>query len=315
MRFTAALLKLIRLPNLFFIALTQVLFYYAVVVPVLKQVGQVPELNDLQLSLLVAASVFIAAAGYIINDYFDINIDEVNKPRKNVVDQVISRRWAMLLHFIFSGIGLGLSFYLSLSTNQWSIVITNFICIGLLFGYSASLKRKLLSGNILISLLTAWVILIITSTESYYLYYTQVDNIVLEAHRKIIRIGNLYAGFAFISSLIREAIKDMEDMEGDARYGCRTMPIVWGINTSKVYVGVWLVVLIAILVIVQFYVLQFRWWMPVIYSFVLIIAPMLYIFYKLFSATRPADFHHLSGWIKAVMLTGIVSMIFFYFFL
>ena len=141
------------------------------VVPVLKQVGQVPELNDLQLSHLVAASVFIAAAGYIINDYFDINIDEVNKPRKNVVDQVISRRWAMLLHFIFSGIGLGLSFYLSLSTNQWSIVITNFICIGLLFGYSASLKRKLLSGNILISLLTAWVILIITSTESYYLYY------------------------------------------------------------------------------------------------------------------------------------------------
>jgi 4-hydroxybenzoate polyprenyltransferase len=315
MRFTAALLKLIRLPNLFFIALTQVLFYYAVVVPVLHQVGQQPELNQFHFYLLVASSVLIAAAGYIINDYFDINIDEVNKPLKNVVDQVISRRWAMLLHFIFSGLGLVLSLYLSWQTGHWYIVITNFICIGLLFGYSVSLKRKLLSGNILISLLTAWVILIITTSEAFYLYYTQVDTLVLEAHRKIIRIGNLYAGFAFISSLIREAIKDMEDREGDARYGCRTMPIVWGLNTAKVYVGVWLVVLIAILVIVQFYVLQFRWWMPVTYSFVLIIAPMIYIFYKLFAASRPADFHRLSGWIKAVMLTGIVSMIFFYFFL
>lgn len=315
MRFTAALLKLIRLPNLFFIALTQVLFYFTVVVPVLDGVGKKPELNQLYFYILVAASVLIAAAGYVINDYFDINIDEVNKPRKNVVDQVISRRWAMLLHFIFSGIGLLLSFYISWKTGHWYIVITNFFCIGLLFGYSVSLKRKLLSGNILISLLTAWVILIITSSEAFYLYYTQVDNLVLEAHRKIIRIGNLYAGFAFISSLIREAIKDMEDMEGDARYGCRTMPIVWGLNVSKVYVAVWLVVLIAILVIVQFYVLQFRWWMPVTYSFVLIIAPMVYIFYRLFGATRPADFHSLSRWIKTVMLTGILSMIFFYFFL
>lgn len=315
MRFTAALLKLIRLPNLIFIALTQALFYYAVVVPVLKEAGQQPVFNQLHFSILVAASVLIAAAGYVINDYFDINIDEVNKPRKNVVDQVISRRWAMLLHFIFSGIGLLLSFYLSWKTSHWYIVLTNFLCIGLLFGYSASLKRKLLSGNILISLLTAWVILILTSSEAFYLYYTTVDTQVLEAHRKIIRIGNLYAGFAFISSLIREAIKDMEDMEGDARYGCRTMPIVWGLNTSKVYVAVWLVVLIAILVIVQFYVLQFRWWMPVTYSFVLIIAPMIYIFYKLAGAKRPADFHNLSRWIKTVMLTGILSMIFFYFFL
>ena len=315
MRFTAALLKLIRLPNLFFIALTQVLFYYAVVLPVLGQVGQQPELNEFHLYLLVTASVLIAAAGYIINDYFDINIDEVNKPNKNVVDQVISRRWAMLLHFIFSGIGLLISFYLSWKTHHWYIVITNFICIGLLFGYSVSLKRKLLSGNILISLLTAWVILILTTSEAFYLYFTNTDQLVLDAHSKIIRIGNLYAGFAFVSSLIREAIKDMEDREGDARYGCRTMPIVWGLNTAKVYVAVWLVVLIAILVIVQFYVLQFRWWMPVTYSIVLIIAPLVYIFYKLFSANSQADFHHLSGWIKAVMLTGILSMIFFYFFL
>ncbi|MBN8689034.1 MAG: geranylgeranylglycerol-phosphate geranylgeranyltransferase [Chitinophagales bacterium] len=315
MRFTAALLKLIRLPNLFFIALTQVLFYRAILLPLLEKAGQEPRITPFNFILLVVASVLIAAAGYIINDYFDINIDEVNKPRKNVIDQVISRRWAMLLHFILSGAGLLISLYISWNTGLWYIVLANFACIGLLFGYSVSLKRKLLSGNILISLLTAWVILILCFSESYYLFYTNVNAVTLEAHSKIIRIGYLYAGFAFISSLIREAIKDMEDRLGDAKYGCRTMPIVWGLNAAKVYVAVWLVVLIAILVIVQFYVLQFRWWLPVTYSFALIVAPLLYIFYRLFSAVTPVDFHQLSRWIKTVMLTGILSMIFFYFFL
>lgn len=313
MRLTAALFKLIRLPNLFFIALTQGLFYYCILIPILHKTGDVPVVSGHLFLLLVIASVLIAAAGYIINDYFDINIDEVNKPKKNVVDQVISRRWAMLLHFLLSGTGLLLSFYISWKTGLWYIVIINFFCIGFLFGYSASFKRKLLSGNILISLLTAWVILILCFSESGYLFYTRVDPVLLAGHIKIERIGFLYAGFAFISSLIREAIKDMEDMEGDARYGCRTMPIVWGLNVSKVYVAVWLVVLAAILVIVQFYVLQFRWWLPVTYSIVLIISPLVYILSKLFGARLPVDFHKLSRGIKVVMLTGILSMVFFYF--
>ena len=125
----------------------------------------------------------------------------------------------------------------------------------------------------------------------------------------------MYASFAFISSLIREAIKDMEDMPGDQKYGCRTMPIVWGVNVTKTYTAIWLVVLIAVLIGVQIYVLQFKWWLPVIYSIVLIILPLLLIFYKLFSAKEPRDFYLLSRWIKLVMLTGILSMIFFYFYL
>jgi 4-hydroxybenzoate polyprenyltransferase len=132
---------------------------------------------------------------------------------------------------------------------------------------------------------------------------------------KFFRIVFLYAGFAFISSLIREAVKDMEDREGDEKYGCRTMPIVWGMNATKIYVAVWLAALIAILVMVQIYVLQFRWWWPALYSVILIIVPLLYIFIKLFKANSTRDFHLLSRWIKLVMLTGILSMIFFYYYL
>ena len=132
---------------------------------------------------------------------------------------------------------------------------------------------------------------------------------------KISRIGFLYASFAFISSLIREAIKDIEDMQGDAKYGCRTMPIVWGVNATKVYIAVWLVVIVSLLIILQIYVWPYKWWWPMIYSVLFIILPFGFIFFKLRKARSTKDYHSLSNWTKLVMLTGILSMIFFYFYL
>jgi 4-hydroxybenzoate polyprenyltransferase len=313
MRLIAAFFKMIRLPNLIFIVLTQFLFYYCILVPLLKPLNVTIPIDKLSFILLSLASVFIAAAGYIINDYFDVNIDQINKPKKNVVDIIVSRRWAMLWHFVLSSIGVLLSLYISWRTGLWYIILANIACVFLLFGYSVSLKRKLLSGNILISLLTAWVILILCISEIR--LFSKIAPEIALAEQKVIRLGFLYAGFAFILSLIREAIKDMEDREGDERYGSRTMPIVWGVQSTKIYVAVWMIVLLAILVIVQVYVLQFRWWWPVVYSIVLIILPLGYIFYKLFKATTAQHFHELSNWSKGVMLTGILSMGFFYFYL
>jgi len=313
MRLIAAFLKLIRLPNLIFIALTQFLFYYCIIIPLLKPLDVSIPIDKLSFVLLSLASVLIAAAGYIINDYFDVNIDQVNKPQKNVVDIIVSRRWAMLWHFLLSSLGLLLSLYISWRTGLWYIVLANLVCVFLLFGYSVSLKRKLLSGNILISLLTAWVVLIFCLSEIR--LFSKIAPEIAQAEQKIIRLGFLYAGFAFILSLIREAIKDMEDREGDERYGSRTMPIVWGLQSTKIYVAVWMIVLLAILVTVQVYVLQFHWWMPVAYSIGFIILPLLYVFYKLFKAATPQHFHELSNWSKGIMLTGILSMIFFYFYL
>jgi 4-hydroxybenzoate polyprenyltransferase len=315
MKLIAAFLKMIRLPNLIFIALTQFLFYYCILLPLLKKAAIPVSIDRTSFICLSLASMLIAAAGYIINDYFDINIDQVNKPQKNVVDQVVSRRWAMLWHFVLSGIGVLLSLYVSLRTGLWYIVLANFACVFLLFGYSVSLKRKILSGNILISILTAWVVLILCLSEIHLSLRTQIDPAWLQIQNKIMRLGFLYAGFAFILSLIREAIKDMEDIQGDARYGSKTMPIVWGIQATKIYVAVWMIVLLALLVIVQVYILQFNWWWPVVYSVLLVILPLVYIFYKLYKAAEPAQFHHLSSVTKTVMLTGILSMIFFYFYL
>ena len=229
-----------------------------------------------------------------------------------VVDKVIHRRWAIAWHFILSSFGIILTFLAVPVLQKWYIILANIFCVALLWFYSTSFKKSLLIGNIVIAFLTSWTILILFFAKLSPEDAFGSDN---PANYKFFRITFLYAGFAFILSLIREAIKDMEDMPGDEKHGCRTMPVVWGVNATKVYVAVWLVVLVALLVILQVYVLQFNWWWPVIYSLVIIIGPMVFILYRLYKAVGTADFHSLSTWTKLVMLTGILSMIFFHFYL
>ena len=131
------------------------------------------------------------------------------------------------------------------------------------------------------------------------------------ASTKLFKYAIVYAGFAFIISLIREVIKDMEDMEGDAKYGCKTMPIVWGIPATKVFTAVWLIVLTSALIIIQVYALYLGWWWSVLYSVAAIIIPLLWILQKLYQAKVTKDYQQLSTAVKLVMLAGILSMIFF----
>ena len=162
MKLLFAFFRLIRWPNLVFIALTQSLFYYCIIVPSLPESynGLPYALTQPLFYLLITASVFIAAAGYIINDYFDINIDQVNKPDKMVVEKIIKRRSAILLHWVITSAGLLISLYVSYKTS-FIIIIANILCSLLLWVYSTTFKKQLLSGNIIISLLTAWTVLVL----------------------------------------------------------------------------------------------------------------------------------------------------------
>ncbi|HEY0677763.1 MAG TPA: geranylgeranylglycerol-phosphate geranylgeranyltransferase [Chitinophagaceae bacterium] len=311
MKLLLAFFRLIRSLNLFFIVLTQVLFYYCIFPFAFSSGGDVisRRLTPEYFWILSLASVLIAAAGYIINDYFDLNIDRVNKPGKLVVDRVIKRRWAILWHWVFSFAGVALSFYISWKLNDWFIGIANTGCVLLLMLYSTSFKKRLLIGNVVISILTAWVIMVLFAAE--WQIYTLIDVSHQEAMARLFKAAVVYAGFAFIISLVREVIKDIEDMEGDARYNCTTMPIVWGVNVAKMFVAVWLVVLIVSILILQVYVLQFNWWWSVVYSVVFIVAPLVWLLPKLYRASLKTEFHSLSNAVKFIMLTGIISMIFF----
>jgi 4-hydroxybenzoate polyprenyltransferase len=305
-----AFFRLVRWPNLLFIALTQSLFYFCILIPSFYQGNPVHE-NILRLEdfvLLSLSSVLIAAAGYIINDYFDLNIDRVNKPEKVVVEKIIKRRWAIIWHLVLSGIGIAIGFYLSWKLRNFFIGPSNTICVLLLWFYSTTFKKKLLIGNVIISLLTAWVIGVLYLCE--FRLHRFVDPEFHGALSRVYKFAVVYASFAFIISLVREVIKDMEDMEGDARYGRRTMPLVWGLNAAKFFCVSWLTILLAALIFLQFYVLQFRWWLTIIYTCFGVIYPILRVLKDLSKANGPVRFHRLSQLIKTIMMMGILSMIF-----
>jgi 4-hydroxybenzoate polyprenyltransferase len=313
-----AFFRLIRWPNLLIIALTQFLFYYCVMRPSYTASGWYPALGWGRLGLLDLSFICMGAAGYIINDYFDVNIDLINKPERLIVDKYISRRWAMWWHGVLSLAGVVISLYLGIALKFYLLPVLNFACVALLFLYSVSLKRKLLSGNILVSLLTAWAIgaLLAIGVNDDLLHHLGLLPGADPAkpginYARFARIGVLYCAFSFILSMIREVVKDMEDTEGDARYGCRTLPIAWGFTTAKVFTGTWIVVLLGALAIVVIYVLQFHMYFSAVYCFLFILVPLLYVFRALVRASNARDYHRISTLVKVIMLTGILSLLFF----
>jgi 4-hydroxybenzoate polyprenyltransferase len=324
MKLIPAFLRLIRWPNLVFILLTQVLFYYCIIIPLLNGTPNHPAalINGLSPShfffpafyfwMVVTASVFVAAAGYIINDYFDLNIDLINKPSRLVVEKIIARRWAIIWHWVFSITGIALSVYAGYHLSGISAALLGMLNTGvvlLLVLYSISLKKQLLTGNIAIAVLSAWTIAILffCTAKSY---TTPGYHYVFDKTR-LLRITLVYSVFAFIATLVREVIKDMEDIEGDARNGCKTMPVVWGINPSKVYAGVWIVVLAGLLVILQLYTFRFGWYGGVVYVLLALVLPLFYLLSELKKAMVVKDFHRLSTFTKLIILAGILSMLFF----
>ncbi|MCW3463647.1 geranylgeranylglycerol-phosphate geranylgeranyltransferase [Chitinophaga nivalis] len=313
MKRRAAFLKLIRYPNLIYIALTQFLLQYCVVAPVLRSSGVDPSLSVTQFILLCLSTILIAAAGYIINDYFDINIDIINKPEKMVLDKVIPRRWAMAWHSIFNMLGVSLGFIVAWKTGQIYLGFTQVICSLLLWFYSTSYKRQVLVGNVIISLLTALSVVVVGFYEKQ--IYESFAAIMSDTGRKLIQIIGVYALFAFVISMIREIVKDLEDMMGDSKDGCRTLPIAWGVLAAKRLCNILLLVLLVTILLVEIKVATFGWYAAIVYLVLLVQLPCIYVYMQLKKAHLPEHYHKVSSLVKVVMLTGILSMIFFKIFL
>ena len=305
--------KLIRSVNLFFIFLTQLLFHYCIIIPQYEYFsGSAPRLNNALFFMLVLASVLIAAGGYIINDYFDINIDRVNKPERLIVDNLVSRRWAMFFHLILSLVGLALTAFVARSLNNGMLFLLNLISVILLWFYSTIFKKQLLVGNIIISLLSAWVVMVLYVAELQ-IHFNGLKGFFNPATIEIYQLAVVYAGFAFIISIVREIVKDMEDIEGDRKYLRKTMPIVWGSAATQLFLSVWIVVLGCILFFMMIYALLKSWFVLSGYVLFFLMTPLTDIFIRLFRSANTADYKLLSARIKVFMLLGILSMIAYFY--
>jgi 4-hydroxybenzoate polyprenyltransferase len=239
---------------------------------------------DVKLLLLSISTVLIAAAGYIINDYYDVKIDLINKPERVVIGKSIARRFAILFHTVLSFSGVGIGFLLS-----WKIGIINFLSVFLLWLYSNYLKRQPFVGNLTVALLTGLAI--------------ELINVLYAINNQLVTI---YALFAFFMTLIREIIKDMEDLKGDNSFGCRTLPIVWGIRKTKILVYILMMVFtMAVVALNRLYV-----GLPMNYFLLFLFLPMGLVLVRLLRADTIKDFNLLSQLCKVIMLLGILTMVF-----
>lgn len=306
-----AFLSLIRLPNLLMIMFIQYVIRWCLIYPILRVKGLELQFTHFGFFLLSLSTVFIAAAGYIINDYFDTGIDRINKPNKAVLDIEFNRRTAMAAHLIFNILGIAIGFYLAASIGVWKLSFLYVMTAGGLWYYSTTFKRRFLIGNILIALFSAFVPLIVGLFEIPPVirkYGEMMIDLNIDLKDLLYWIY-FYSLFAFLISLIREIIKDMEDIEGDKEYGCTTLPIVWGIKTSKLIVIGIITIMIALIGYLQFtrfYQIDIKLFL---YILILVQLPLLFLIYKVYRSSGKKDFRFASKLTKGIMLTGICFLI------
>ncbi len=301
--------QLIRLPNLMIVILTQGLLRYSITEPLLYANDAVSMSRWFDFVLLVIATLLIAAGGYVINDYFDIKIDTINKPEKLVVNRLVTARGAIKLHMILNALAIVIGFYLAYRIRSITFGLIFPFISGLLWLYSAKYKRMVVCGNLIVALLSALVIFITWLFEFFWLRLNHELFIsVLPELKFVTKIFLAYGLFAFIVSLFREIIKDMEDLKGDESYGCRTLPIVAGMKISRWIVAMLVIFTILLLGYGQVVMYHLSWYMVFWYFLMALQLPALFLVVKLFSAKEQADFHFLSNLCKLIMFAGILSM-------
>lgn len=313
------ILKLIRWQNLLIVIFTMVLMRYAIVEPLISRIGiillkgsgeevrmalQLPWYDFL---MLVLATVFITAGGYVINDYFDIRTDLINRGEV-IVGTMIPRRKAMLWHSILNIAGVAAGFYVSARAGYFWFGTIFLLISGLLYFYSASYKRQFLVGNLMVAILTALVpvLAVLFEWAALYRYYSVYATELPDLKFLFYWVGG-FALFAFLTTLIREIIKDTEDFEGDAACGRNTMPVVIGIPGSKTISVSLIIITITLLYLVWYFFINDR--ITLIYISAAIVIPMIIVIFRLVISKNSKELHTASGIMKLVMLTGILYAI------
>jgi len=309
-------LKLIRIQNLLIVAATQYLMRFAIIQPILSVYNYQTangefkftlQMSELDFLILVIATVCLTAAGYVINDYFDTKTDNLNRPNTVVVGRKISRRSAMALHIVLNAVGAIGGFYASWKVGHPKFGFIFVLAAGILWYYSTTYKRQFLIGNLIVALLTAMVPLMVILFEMPVLNKAYSDFLIANnlTFNSIFNWVLAFSFFAFITTLIREIIKDVEDFEGDSAYGRNTLPIVMGVFYTKITVLVLTIGTLAGLSYIYYnYLRGFNlvFW----YYIIGMISPFLFLIFKLIVAKTKKDYAFISGLIKIIMLLGIL---------
>lgn len=291
--------KLIRIQNLLMIAFMQIVIKYTF----LNQADILQALSDWKYFLLIFATMSIAAAGYIINDIYDVDVDNINKPNKVYIGTYISEKDAYNLYFTLNVIGVGLGFYLSRTVGKPAIAATFVICSALLYVYSNGLKQIPLVGNAIIAALASFSVLVVGLFNIYPFIFDFNKDVMFSILSVIID----YAVLAFLLHFAREIIKTIEDIEGDKAFEITTAASFFGITISKIITSI---TLLGFIGYACYFIYNNIMHMPYVigYFVILMFLPVLFIIFKIIVAKSKEDFTFISKLLKFIMLTTILSL-------
>ena len=309
MKKIGAFFKLVRWPNLLITALTMCLVYHCIM----------GFSSTLAFTLLVISMVLIQAGGYVINDIFDMEIDAINKPEKQIIGKVFSERQSNVFYIALTIIGLGCGLAASLMANgrNFITVFASLILLAcFLYSYTSRYKKKLIVGNLIVSVSVAfavflpWLFQILAMLGNKEML---IEN--QEWMHVTFRIVLIYTVFAFAMTLIREIVKDMEDVKGDGRSHCRTIPVVWGIKTAQIIVLVLCLLTFVMIMYAKEYLYGFGFTMTSyllsgagIFMFIMLFGNVFGLFDSSFRTSK--HFHVQSIAMKISMLIGVLSILF-----
>ncbi len=299
-----AFFRLVRWPNLLMIGLIFLLSKTQIIDPISELSGVGSCLSDLHWVLMAFATILIAASGNVVNDIFDQDIDANNKPTKGIVGKVISGKQAWNFYYALVGIGVGIGVFLCWMLGNVSSSLVFLLSAGGLYFYSYSYKRQFLIGNLVVAVLAG-----IVPFLPVYFQMLCMQGQWTELPWSPILISFVF--FAFITTLIREIIKDVEDMHGDSRQHCRTLPIVMGLNGAKLIVFLLIAVLLVAVGWLQKAWLQQEDTVSFLYFLIAVQLPALLVLVFVIKGKEPKDFRWASTFSKLLMLLGILYMVVF----
>ncbi len=299
----SAFFRLVRFKNLFIVALTQYLLQYLVLLPALKAAELPPILDSFHFFLLVLTTVLIAAGGYLVNDILDYGMDVVNKPEKVFVGRIFTQKTVWGFYWVSILLGFAIAWYLALYIQTLLLVSIFPTAVLLLFFYSKYWKKKPLIGNVVVAFFCAFVAGVVLFAERE--NFAQMG----ESGREVTVLFGGYLVFGFLSTLLREIVKDIEDMEGDAQIGLKTLPIQFGVKTAKTWALAIGLVLAASLVIFIWWLAQNGKWLSIGFTLALVLVPLLYILIYIGKANQKEEFSKASSLTKMIMLSGLILLI------
>lgn len=301
------LLRLVRWPNLLIVAITQYLLQYLVLVPAIQAAGLSPLLDPFHFTLLVLDTILIAACGYIINDMEDYEADLLNKPDKVYINTVLSKSAAGFLYFLLSTVGFIIALYLASYAGNLRLVLIYPSAMGLLWLYSRYFKKMPLIGNVVVAVFCAFVAGVVLFAERETFAVIAVTQ--PELADKITLLFGGYLLFAFLSTMLREIVKDMEDLEGDRAGHVRSLPIAFGLTAAR-NTGIGFgILLLASLLVFSHWLIKHSQWAGLIFTWAALLLPLLYTLFLLKNANEKKDFSRLSKLTKFLMLTGLILLL------